>query len=206
MILTPENRIKDFTEKGWWGTDTLYSLFVDACNESGESEALVDAPNRNEFTSGQPKRLTFNQIRIEVDRYASIFYEAGFRKDDKVILQLPNIVELAILYIALSKLGIIISPVPVQYGKYEITKIINDIKPKGYIAIASLNSKNFTQGIKDAFHDKHTLFSVGDAEGFINLENNGHKENSLADTDKYVKSISNSACLLYTSPSPRDRG
>ena len=197
MILTPGNRIKDYTEKGWWGTDTLYSLFEDACNESGECEALVDAPNRNEFTSGQPKRLTFNQIRIEVDRYASIFYEAGFRKDDKVILQLPNIVELAILYIALSKLGIIISPVPVQYGKYEITKIINDINPKGYIAIASLNSKNFTQGIKDAFHDKHTLLSVGDAEGFINLENS-HKENSLADTDKYVKSISNSANDILT--------
>ena len=86
MILTPQNRIKDYTEKGWWGTDTLYSLFVDACNESGESEALVDAPNRSEFTLGQPKRLTFNQIKIEVDRYASIFYEAGFRKDDKVIL------------------------------------------------------------------------------------------------------------------------
>ena len=97
MILTPQNRIRDYTEKGWWGTDTLYSLFVDACNESGEREALVDAPNRNEFTSGEPRRLTFNQIKTEVDRYASIFYDAGLRKDDKIVLQLPNIVELAIL-------------------------------------------------------------------------------------------------------------
>ncbi|MBT5216671.1 MAG: AMP-binding protein, partial [Gammaproteobacteria bacterium] len=126
MILTPENRIKEYTAKGWWGTDTLYSLFLDACKESGESEALVDAPNRNEFTSGEPRRLTFNQIKTEVDRYASIFYDAGFRKDDKIVLQLPNIVELAILYIALSKMGIIVSPIPVQYGKYEITKIIDD--------------------------------------------------------------------------------
>ena len=65
MILTPENRIKEYTAKGWWGIDTLYSLFLDACKESGESEALVDAPNRNEFTSGEPRRLTFNQIKTE---------------------------------------------------------------------------------------------------------------------------------------------
>ena len=137
MILTPENRIKDYTEKGWWGSDTLYSLFITACNESGPNEALVDAPNRKEFTTGNPQRLTFDEVNIEVDRYASIFYDLGLRKDDKVILQLPNIVELAILYIALSKAGIIISPVPIQYGKYELRKIIEDIEPKGYIGIAS---------------------------------------------------------------------
>ena len=63
MILTPENRIKDYTAKGWWGTDTLYSLFIAACEESGDSEALVDAPNRREFTLGDPRRLNFNQIK-----------------------------------------------------------------------------------------------------------------------------------------------
>ena len=83
MILTPENRIQDYTNKGWWGTDTLYSLFIEACEESGDSEALVDAPNRCEFTSGAPQRLTFNQIKTEVDRYASIFYDAGFRTQDR---------------------------------------------------------------------------------------------------------------------------
>ena len=198
MILTPQNRIKDYTEKGWWGTDTLYSLFVDACNESGEREALVDAPNRNEFTSGEPRRLTFNQIKTEVDRYASIFYDAGLRKDDKIALQLPNIVELAILYIALSKIGIIVSPIPVQYGKYEITKIIDDIRPKGYIGIASFNSKNFTEGIKDAFTDEHILFSVGDAESFINIDKEGLGENSLVDSDEYIQSITNSANDILT--------
>ena len=30
MILTEQNRIQDFTSRGWWGNDTLYSLFKDA--------------------------------------------------------------------------------------------------------------------------------------------------------------------------------
>ena len=132
MILTPETRIKEYTDNGWWNSETLYSLFTEACSQSGDKEALVDAPNRNLFTNSESRRLSFLDVKNEVDNYASILFELGFRKDDKIILQLPNIVELAILYIALSKLGIIISPVPIQYGTYELEKIIDDINPKGY--------------------------------------------------------------------------
>jgi len=55
MILTPENRIKIFTENGWWGDDTLYSIFQKACNKSPNNEALLDPPNRNQITGDDPK-------------------------------------------------------------------------------------------------------------------------------------------------------
>ena len=84
---------------------------------------------------------------------------------------MPNIVELAILYIALSKIGIIISPVPVQYGTFELEKIIDDIDPKGYIGINSLNGKEFAKNIYPAFNSEHILLSIGEAEGFLNLDN-----------------------------------
>mgnify|MGYP006080227207 FL=1 len=198
MILTPENRIKDYTEKGWWGSDTLYSLFITACNESGPNEALVDAPNRKEFTTGNPQRLTFDEINIEVDRYASIFYDLGLRKDDKVILQLPNIVELAILYIALSKAGIIISPVPIQYGKYELSKIIEDIEPKGYIGISEFNSKGFASVTKEAFSNEHVLMSIGESNGFIDLNSYEPSSNSKSDSNVYFQSIKNTSNDILT--------
>ena len=53
-----------------------------------------------------------------------MFFEQGLRKDDIAIIQLPNVVELPMVYLALSKLGIICSPIPMQYGAYEITSII----------------------------------------------------------------------------------
>ncbi len=196
MILTPADRIKEYTDKGWWNSDTLYSLFEDACNVAGENEALVDAPNRNVFTKINPKRLTFNEVKKEVDRYASILFDVGFRKDDKIILQLPNIVELAILYIALSKIGIIISPVPVQYGKFELDKIIDDIKPKGYIGIDVFNGKSFAKNIAPAFSKEHILLSIGEEDGFISLDN--YKELSLDKLDNYVKSMEYSANDILT--------
>jgi non-ribosomal peptide synthetase component E (peptide arylation enzyme) len=104
MILTPKNRIKEYTENGWWNSNTLYSLFLDACDKAYNNEALVDAPNRKLFAGTDPRRLTFSEIKKEVDNYSAVLFDLGFRKDDKIILQLPNIVELAILYIALSNI------------------------------------------------------------------------------------------------------
>ncbi|MDA9615090.1 acyl--CoA ligase [Pseudomonadota bacterium] len=197
MILTPKSRIKEYTDNGWWNSDTLYSLFIEACSESGNKEALVDAPNRELLTNSKPRRLSFLDVQKEVDNYASILFELGFRKDDKIILQLPNIVELAILYIAMSKLGIIISPVPVQYGKYELEKIIDDINPKGYIGIGIFNGKNFTKDIYPAFNKDHTLLSIGAAEGFVDLSTFPTKNND-DEIDAYLKAMDYSSNDILT--------
>ena len=126
MILTNKKRIEDYINKGWWGEETLYSLFKDALATCGDQEALVDPENRSVITGDNPKRLSFNEIHDLVESYATTFYEHGLRKDDIVVIQLPNVVELPIVYLALSKLGIICSPIPMQYGAYEITSIINE--------------------------------------------------------------------------------
>ena len=53
-----------------------------------------------------------------------------------MIVQLPNIVELVVCYMAFSKIGAIISPVPVQYGSHELEHISATISP---VAIVTLN-------------------------------------------------------------------
>jgi cyclohexanecarboxylate-CoA ligase len=197
MILTPETRINEYTNNGWWNSETLYSLFLEACSQSGDKEALVDAPNRNLFTNSESRRLSFLDVKNEVDNYSSILFELGFRKDDKIILQLPNIVELAILYIALSKLGIIISPIPIQYGTYELEKIIDDINPKGYIGIGSFNGKKFAEDIISAFKPDHILLSIGEAEGFLNLNTYPEKSNAI-EVDQYIQSMEYSSNDILT--------
>ena len=197
MILTPKNRINEYTDKGWWNSDTLYSLFLDACEEAGSDEALIDPPNRKEFTIGDSKRLTFNDVKNEVDKYSSKFFELGFRKDDKIILQLPNIVELAILYIALSKIGVIISPAPIQYGKFEIEKIIKDIDPKGFVGVSEFNGKNLIHILKDSFSSDHTLMSLGESDGFIDISVLDNPTN-LDEVNHYVESMDYGANDLLT--------
>ena len=198
MILTPENRIKIFTENGWWGDDTLYSIFQKACNESPNNEALLDPPNRHQITGDDPKRLNFSEINYIVEKYSSVFFKAGLRKDDIVIIQLPNIVELPILYLALTQLGIIISPIPMQYRNYEIKKIVNDIKPKGYVGISNFNDEPFSSKFKESFNKKLTLFSIGEIDNFITLDKENSDENIDEEKEVYLNKINITANDILT--------
>ena len=169
MILTKKNRIDDFTKRGWWGEDTLYSLFQDAVSSSGDQEALIDPLNRADITGDAPKRLSFNEVDKTVERYASIFFEQGLRKDDIALIQLPNVVELPIVYLALSKLGIICSPIPMQYGAYEINSIIAETKPKAFISIQTFNKSAHAEQFLSAFTNNELKFALGEIENFIDL-------------------------------------
>ena len=169
MILTKINRIQTFTEKRWWGDETLYSLFQDALTSCKKQEALVDPENRQDITGDVPKRLSFDDIDKTVERYATIFFEHGLRKDDIAIIQLPNIVELPMVYLALSKLGIICSPIPMQYGAYEITSIIAETEPKAFISIKTFNGNSHAEQFSSVFNNGEVKFALGEIENFINL-------------------------------------
>lgn len=169
MILTNKKRIEDFIKKGWWGEDTLHSLFQEALSACGDQEALVDPENRSVITGDDPKRLSFKEINGLVESYATTFYEQGLRKDDIAIIQLPNVVELPIVYLALSKLGIICSPIPMQYGAYEITNIIHETNPKAFISIATFSGTDHAKQFSSVFNNSELKFSLGEVDGFIDL-------------------------------------
>jgi non-ribosomal peptide synthetase component E (peptide arylation enzyme) len=122
MRTTPNERIEDLTQRGWWGEETLDTLLHTAVRASPDHLALVDQFNRIEFCDGEAQRLTFAEVGRAADNLAAAFFDSGLRQDDIVVVQLPNIAELAMIYLALGKLGVIISPVPVQYGPFELDR------------------------------------------------------------------------------------
>ncbi|MDC0243848.1 acyl--CoA ligase [Pseudomonadota bacterium] len=186
MILTKKNRIQTFTEKGWWGKDTLYSLFQDALTSCKDKEALVDPENREDITGDAPKRLSFADIDKTVERYATMFFEQGLRKDDIAIIQLPNVVELPMVYLALSKLGIICSPIPMQYGAYEITSIIAETKPKAFISTETFNSNAHAEKFSSIFNNGEVKFALGEIENFINLHDSNPTDESYESQQSYA--------------------
>jgi cyclohexanecarboxylate-CoA ligase len=198
MILTNQNRIEDFTRQGWWGDDTLYSLFLDALDKCSAQEALVDPKNRQTITSGAPKRLTFQEVNETVERYASIFFEQGLRKDDIVIIQLPNVVELPMVYLALSKLGVISSPIPMQYGAYEIEAIIEEVSPQAYITIQSFNGNAHAEKFSSIFVKGEKKFSLGKVNSFLNIDNSYPDSNSHELQQSYANENPCSANDIFT--------
>lgn len=144
-------------------------MFQDAVTSSGDQEALIDPLNRVDITGDAPKRLSFSEVDKTVERYASIFFEQGLRKDDIAVIQLPNVVELPIVYLALSKLGIICSPIPMQYGAHEINSIIAETKPKAFISIQTFNKNAHAEQFLSSFTNNELKFALGEIENFIDL-------------------------------------
>ncbi|MDG0965874.1 MAG: class I adenylate-forming enzyme family protein [SAR86 cluster bacterium] len=198
MILSDKKRIQDFTDKGWWGNDTLYSLFQDALAQCKDQEGLVDPENRPNIAGDSPKRLTYQEIHETVERYAGTFFEQGMKKDDIAIVQLPNIVELPMVYLALSKLGVICSPVPMQYGAYEITSIIDETNPKAFISIQTFNGNSHAKKFSAIFNNGELTFSLGSIDGFIDLHKYQPSEQSFKDQQSYADDNPTSANDIFT--------
>jgi len=200
MRTTPTERIDDLTKRGWWGEQTLDELFLAAVQSDPDRVALVDQFNRSEFTDGEPQRFTFSELADIADNLAARFHESGLRRDDIVIVQVPNIVELAILYLALGKLGVIISPVPMQYGRFELDKAARVVEPAGYVSVANFKGKNFAAEYGPVFGAGCKIFCFGSnvPDGAISLSlDTDAPENSGGYSD-YVAGLDISANDIFT--------
>lgn len=124
MILASPERIAEFTAQGWWGSRTIDDHFRDVVGRHPQREAVVDASNRELLTDGAPRRMSYAQLADEVARMAAVLHGQGLRRDDIVIVQLVNSVEQYVVYLACLRLGLIVSPVPVQYREFELRHIL----------------------------------------------------------------------------------
>ena len=136
MILVAQASIEDYTARGWWGTRTLWDCFVANVQALGDKEAVVDAPNRSDFAHGAPQRLSWAQLGDEVDRFCCLLIANGIRRDDILVAMLPNCVEQFVVYLSCARLGVIVSPVPVQYREHELAHILSQT---GAVAVVTFS-------------------------------------------------------------------
>ena len=135
--------IDHYTDKGWWGEDTLSSILARIVEQRPDSPALLDPPNRHTLVEGEQKKLSFREVDEAATELAATFHTSGARQGDIVLLQLPNVSEIVLTYLAAAKLGLIVSPVAMQYGTFELTHIAKILKPKFYVTIANFRGQPF---------------------------------------------------------------
>lgn len=79
------------------------------------------------------KQMTYAELEKEAKIISYGFQHHGFKKGDKVVLQIPNTIEFVIVFFALFKLGIVpVLALPAQ-RKTEIKGIIKKANAKGYV-------------------------------------------------------------------------
>lgn len=121
----PADRIARYRERGWWNDDTVQQLFADRVKERGDALAVIDPPNKADLVDLPGLRLSWTELESEVDRLAAVLLAHGIGEGDILAVQLPNIVELAVAYLAAWRVRAIISPLPVQYRQHEVEDLGN---------------------------------------------------------------------------------
>ena len=202
MQTTPQQRIDENTKAGWWGNRTIYDLYSEAAKRP-DHLALIDPANRATITDGLPKRLNFRELSQHIDALSIAFFDGGIRENDIVVVQLPNIIELPITYLALARLGAIVSPVPVQYGPHELKLAIDKLAPAAYVTLSNLKGKNLSVDHGLLFMDSCLVFSFGDqiANGNLPLALSTQKSSKHWQTyiDEHPASANDIFTICWTS-------
>ncbi|WP_372780010.1 class I adenylate-forming enzyme family protein [Litorivivens sp.] len=150
---------------------SLWQLFQQAVSAAPQQEALLDPPNRAALCGTPAQRLNFSEAQQAALGIAAQFHDSGLRAGDIVLVQLPNIVELPLLYLAAARLGLIISPAPVQYQSHELRMIIDSTHPRAVVSCSRFKDENL-QAHFEGLTPKSTLkFSIdSNTDGWIALD------------------------------------
>ncbi|MBA3027900.1 MAG: acyl--CoA ligase [Desulfobacteraceae bacterium] len=205
MITISEDQIKEYKEKGWWGDQTLMDLFLKNAKAMPDSVALTDPPNRSKFTSGESVRLTYHELLTVVENLAAGLLRIGIRKDDIVMLQLPNITELACAYLAISRIGAIATPLSVMHRTHELLHAMRMSDPKAYITTTNFKGFDFVDmvqnaGVQEKFPGLKTIISVSESKhpGVVSYQDLLGENGSTGRLPQYLAETSISADDVFS--------
>ena len=120
VILHSQETIDRYTAAGFWGDRTLLDIFDDSAKAHPDRPAVMDPPDRSNLTGMEPETVTYAELSQAVNAIATALLRAGLQKDDVVMVQLPNTWELAALYLAVTRAGGTLSPVPIQWRAKDV--------------------------------------------------------------------------------------
>ena len=139
-----------YAQKRWWLGLTMGDVFDKASDVYPYKEALV----------GEGRRYTYAEVRRLVDRMAYRLHQAGLRRGDTVLLQLPNWAEFYIAYFALQKAGCTVVLLTVNHTAREVVHLAGLTQPKGWILPAQYRKTEYLPLVKQVQKDVPDLATV----------------------------------------------
>ncbi len=148
MRLHAAGRVAHYERLGVWGVATWPEQVRRRVEEAGQRTALVDPPNLSAVMGLAPARLTWAQTQDRARALAAVLLEQGVTPGDVVGVQIPNCADLAVTYVALSTIGAIATPFPMQYREYELTQMCELAGAVAFIGSAEFTGTDLTERIE----------------------------------------------------------
>ncbi|GAA2080522.1 acyl--CoA ligase [Aeromicrobium tamlense] len=164
--LHPQAKVSAYQSKGWWTEETLDGFYLQQVAERGAHLAIVDPANRADLLGSAPRRLTWSELDDEVLAVAARLDDLGLERGDVLGVQLPNTIELAEVYLAAWLLGIVVSPLPMQYREHEIVGMANQAGFRAFVTAAAFAGRRPAEeaaALRDRVPTLERVVAFGDA-------------------------------------------
>jgi AMP-binding enzyme len=154
---------------------TLDDLFRRAGVRHPDSTALADPPNRQDFTDGFPRCLSFAEADRAIAALAARLRELGLQTDTLVAIQLPNTVESVVALLGVLRAGMIAVLVPQLWRQREIVAALDRIGAKAIVTPARIGSVSHAdiamQAAVELFQIRHVCgFGSDLPDGIVPLD------------------------------------
>ena len=97
VVRFPPEFAARYRAKGYWEDRSLRDVFADVFAKYADRVAIID----------REQSVTYAQVDERSEHLALNLLDEGLKPLDRVVMQLPNVVEFAYLYFALQKIGCI---------------------------------------------------------------------------------------------------
>ena len=163
VVRFPPEFAARYRAKGYWTDRSLADTFAEVFSQYAGRVAVID----------RDQSVTYAQLNERSERLALNLLDEGLRPLDRVVMQLPNVVEFVYLYFALQKVGAI----PIMALPTHRTREVSQfVELSGAVACAALERvKDFDYGemigrIRDTGKTLRLGIILGEApEGFLSL-------------------------------------
>ncbi|MGA9004353.1 MAG: AMP-binding protein [Pseudolabrys sp.] len=142
---------------------TLDDLFRRAGVRHPDAIALADPPNREQFTDGAPRTLSFAQADRAIAAFAAKLRGLGLQTDTVVAIQLPNTVESVVAFLGVLRAGMIAAPVPLLWRRQDMVAALGHIGAKAIVTSSRIGT---TAHAEVATQTAVELFAIRHVCGF----------------------------------------
>ena len=103
--------------------------------------AISDPPNIGNISDIEPGCWTWKELDDAVRQLAEAFLAVGLKVDDVVGIQLANSRQLVQTYLALARIGVILSPFPIQFREHELSILAPAVGMRAIVTAARIKDR-----------------------------------------------------------------
>ena len=125
--------IRSYIEKGWWLNLTYGDLLDRSAANHPRKLAVID----------ERKKLTFQELKERVDRFAVRLVHLGVKKFDRMLIQLPNRHEFLIAFLAAHRIGAVPVLLIPRHEYREVSHFVKLTEPVAWVVPSTEDKKDF---------------------------------------------------------------